>query len=412
MLEASNLLSSANNVETPFIIVTIGDYTFGHCTKSEASRFSSTYQITYPDFMESLNITKINGTINTYVLTMIYAIAPGDDPNALEKVFSSVSKSRTLKLTYGDWNSPSYIYKEEEAIITKLTTKVDMNSSKIEYVINCTSSAIPLTSTAVSFPARYAKPSDEIKRIISNKSYGLTDIFKGMANVDPSNFIDGSDKSVQLEAKPQTSFMSYLNYLVSSMTRVGDNNANIKDSTYMWAIYDDVNNKYGGAYFKVVNVDPKSSSSNPTYDTYEVDIGYPTDRNVIDFTINNDDSWSLLYDYSSKIGIPKHTYTISNSGQIVKNAASPQVASQETFTPTEASKDWWTKMTQFPISATLVLKGLLRPAMLMSYVKINCYFYGQKHVSSGTYIITKQVDSISSSGYKTTLSLLRISEDE
>ena len=47
----------------------------------------------------------------------------------------------------------------------------------------------------------------------------------------------------------------------------------------------------------------------------------------------------------------------------------------------------------------------------MSYVKINAMFYGQKHSSSGLYIITKQEDSIDSSGYKTTLSLTRISGD-
>ena len=69
-------------------------------------------------------------------------------------------------------------------------------------------------------------------------------------------------------------------------------------------------------------------------------------------------------------------------------------------------------MTQFPITAVLQIKGLLRPALLMSYVKINCYFYGHKHVSSGLYIITKQQDKIDTAGYRTTLSLTRVSGDE
>ena len=50
--------------------------------------------------------------------------------------------------------------------------------------------------------------------------------------------------------------------------------------------------------------------------------------------------------------------------------------------------------------------------MLMSYIKINTYFYGQKHISSGLYVITKQEDSISADGYRTTLSLTRISGEE
>ena len=65
-------------------------------------------------------------------------------------------------------------------------------------------------------------------------------------------------------------------------------------------------------------------------------------------------------------------------------------------------------MTEFPISATLVIKGLIRPALLMTYLRVNTYFYGKKHVSSGLYIITKQEDKIDGSGYRTILSLTRI----
>lgn len=65
-------------------------------------------------------------------------------------------------------------------------------------------------------------------------------------------------------------------------------------------------------------------------------------------------------------------------------------------------------MTEFPISAVIEFKGLVRPTLLVSYVKLNVVYYGRKHISSGTYIITKQVDNISSAGYKTTLNLQRI----
>ena len=43
---------------------------------------------------------------------------------------------------------------------------------------------------------------------------------------------------------------------------------------------------------------------------------------------------------------------------------------------------------------------------------INTYFYGQKHISSGLYIITGEQDSVDSRGYTTTLSLTRIGEDK
>ena len=68
-------------------------------------------------------------------------------------------------------------------------------------------------------------------------------------------------------------------------------------------------------------------------------------------------------------------------------------------------------MTEFPVTATLTIKGLMRPSILMSKVRINSYFYGNKHISSGLYIITRQEDSVSSSGYRTTLTLTRIGAD-
>lgn len=50
--------------------------------------------------------------------------------------------------------------------------------------------------------------------------------------------------------------------------------------------------------------------------------------------------------------------------------------------------------------------------MLMSYVKVNSFFYGQRHISSGLYFVTKQVDRVDGQGYRTELSLLRFGGDE
>ena len=114
MPQGASLVSAQNNVESPFVIVKIGQYTFGHCAKNYKNALQTQFSITYPNYIDSLNIVKVNGAVNTYVLQMTYAITETDDPNRLEKVFSSISKSRLIKLTYGDWNAPAYIYKEEE----------------------------------------------------------------------------------------------------------------------------------------------------------------------------------------------------------------------------------------------------------------------------------------------------------
>ena len=104
---ALSLLSSSSRVETPFIIVEIAGETFGLYTKSAREQlnnlgYSSKVASTFPNYMRSLTVDKINGTVNTYTLTMIYAIKPGDDPNLLEKVFSKISEDRTMKISYGE----------------------------------------------------------------------------------------------------------------------------------------------------------------------------------------------------------------------------------------------------------------------------------------------------------------------
>ena len=99
------LASGQNTVESPFIILTIGDFTFGKSLKTgDSSRLSSTYKITYPNFMKSMSVVKVNGAINQYSINLEYGITQGDDPNAIDKVLSTVSDTRKMTLTYGDWN--------------------------------------------------------------------------------------------------------------------------------------------------------------------------------------------------------------------------------------------------------------------------------------------------------------------
>lgn len=407
-----SLMSLQNMVESPFIIVKIGDYTFGHCSNTNGS----TMNVTFPNFMKSLNIVKVSGAVNTYTLKMEYAITQFDDPNMLEKVFSSVNKSRKITLTYGDWNSPSSIYKEEEALMTKVSSNVNFNQSKIEYTISCVSTALSLTAGSFSFGARTAKPSDVLRELVTNTAYGLSNIFPGTAaqiGSSVSNLIASDDKVVKIEAKESTNLLDYMGYLVSCMEDQNETGSTVKESNYKWAVCDDTKNQYGGAYFQVSKASSSDSSTAiPSATTYEVDVGYPSNSYVVDFSINTDNTWALLYDYSSSIKQPEYQYTIDATGKVVTTKSPTLTRTAEYLKTTETSKTWWTEMTKFPITAKLTIKGLLRPALLMSEVKVNSFFYGHKHISTGTYIITKQEDSIDSSGYRTVLSLTRVKGDE
>ena len=403
-------------VESPFIIVTIGKYTLGSYTGNKTTTsLGMLAQVNFPNFVNSLNITKVNGTVNTYTIGIVYQIAPGDDPNLIDKIFSSVSATRKLSLSYGDWRNPASIYKEETALITNVTSSLDMSASRITYTVQCVSDALSLASAIYDFPAREAKPSDIIKEMIKDVSYGLLSVFKGMVDfqrVLTSGLIASNDKKVKIEARQNMNIIEYLNFLVGAMTPVDSKSKDtiIQSGNYFLAIHDDITNALGGTYFEVKEVKADTKVSN--YDVYEVDVGYPGDNFVTQFNLSNNQQYTILYDYAGKIEQTKYIYSIDNNGQLSTQYAPSIARSKSLYKMTEQNKNWWSKVTQFPIEAMLTIKGLTRPSILMSQVRINTVMYGQKHISSGLYIITKHQDKLDSNGYTTTLTLLRIGGDE
>ena len=409
------LLGNTTRVEAPFISVKIGNYTFGTYSKEKGgAEYSFAEKYRYPNNIESLSIVKLNGSVNTYTLNMKYQITAGDDPNFLDKVFSSVSGSRRMIISYGDCSSPMYMYKEEGATITDVRQNLDLSSSSISYTITAISDALTLQAGTFSFGSRTMKPSDKIKELLYNNIYGMLDVFYGMRDkelVMSKNLIAGDDKPVKLEAKTGVTIWDYLNYLVLCMQPSSDNqNSNITGARYVLTVNDDYSGVFGGPYFQVFKLETSQKQIN-SLDTYEIDIGFPCIDAVSSFSIDDDQTYSILYNYSKKMNQSDYVYRINNDGMI-ESLYSPSISNNvKDFKTTQADKTWWTQVTQYPVKATLTVKGLLRPSMLMSYIKINTYFYGQKHSSSGLYTITKQTDNISKDGFKTTLSLIRIGGD-
>lgn len=410
----TSLLDTPTLVEAPFIILKIDKYTFGSYSKNNSFlNRNSQVTIDFPNYVNSMNVKKINGTVNQYTFEIVYKIQAGNDPNLLDKIFSKVGYGK-IKVSYGDWKFPKFIYREEECIITKLTSRVEFSNSRISYTLSCTSNALKLLAGYFNFPARRAKPSDVIKEMLFDEKdkYGLQNIFTGFKN-NPSLFTKWTardDVTIDILAKNGVDALTYINYLVSCMTSSSTPYGSpIRDANYYLTICDDV--EYG-TYFKITKLtaDDNSIALNG-YDTYEVDIGYPGDTLVSNFSVNTDNSWSLLYNYSDEISENNYTYNIDSEGNIEAVRTPNAVTSSTYLKTTETQRNWWTQMTQFPVSASLEIKGLLRPAMLMQYVRVNALFYGMRHVTSGLYVITAQEDSINTRGYRTRLQLLRVAGD-
>ena len=274
-----NLTSINTMVESPFIYATIGGYTFGMADKRQGS--GGIMNVDFPNIMESIEITKINGEVNTYVIRMKYAITPGADPNVLDHIFSDIAGSREILISYGDWSHPQHIYKEEKALITNLTSDMQFSSSSISYNIAAVSVAVALMSQSFNFPAVVDKPSNIIKRLLMQNQYKLKEIFGGMnqmGTVLAKGLIASDDKVVKIEGKSGTNVLDYLIYLTECMQPQGG------DGFYALSISDDNRSELGGQYFEVKKL---SNASWEEEDAYELDVGFPGNNLVSEFRVNS-----------------------------------------------------------------------------------------------------------------------------
>ena len=201
-----SLLASPARIQIPWVKVTIGEYTFGvfdkktkNQVKTDGNGFFKAYSIQYPNYIKSLNIIKINGQVNQYDLQITYPVTLNDDPNFFEKVFSSVSTTRKIVFSYGDASMPSYIYKDEEAIITDIAQSFNLEASTIDYQIKAISSSVLGQMGTFTFPSPGTKkPSTIIKEIFKNSTYGLNKLFTGMSISNLDDFIEGGDRRVEI----------------------------------------------------------------------------------------------------------------------------------------------------------------------------------------------------------------------
>jgi len=79
-----------------------------------------------------------------------------------------------------------------------------------------------------------------------------------------------------------------------------DSDNPLRSASYYMTIIDDNYEHNEGTYFTVTKVTSELATLH-TSNTYELDVGYPSNNYVMSFNVTADDSWQLLYNYSSQI---------------------------------------------------------------------------------------------------------------
>ena len=217
-----------------------------------------------------------------------------------------------------------------------------------------------------------------------------------------------------IRSKQNISVVDYINYLTSCMVPAGTGLGLSKD-IYIMNIFDDSitsadkTKSRKGPYFQVSKVSTVMEHS----DAYEIDVGINTSTIVRSFSIESNDNYSIYYKYQNLAHPEDYVRRIGADGEWEDVYAPTSMERTNRYSTKSSDQVWWTKVTQFPVNASIQIQGLLRPATLMQYVRLNVIFPGgNKHISSGLYIVTRQVDNIGPNGYATTLGLTRIKGED
>jgi hypothetical protein len=83
------------------------------------------------------------------------------------------------------------------------------------------------------------------------------------------------------------------------MTSISDSSNIGGRHKYTIACYDDTSGILNGPYFKVTRV-ANNIAEAASLNTYELDIGFPDADAVVNFTINTDEGYAILYNYNEK----------------------------------------------------------------------------------------------------------------
>lgn len=389
------LLSYPTLVQAPTIVLNLNGVVIGGY---------GNFGDVYPNYINSMTVDKTNGKINKYRINLTYQVRFGEDPNFIDKLLSRTGFTNKIQILYGDSNGLK-MFRDDEALITDVTFNESVSSKTINYTITAVSSIISASSIKGNYASKTDKPSNLIHDLfysVSDTSRALLSALPGMSNVtlvNSSGLIPTNDEIVTTQPMMGVSPIAMLNYYVSGMYNSNTN------SIYTLSFHDDTTNEFGGPYIKITEVgDTDTSALSGNY--FEIDVGYPGENFVTDFSIDNGIYFPLVYKYNQNLS--RWVYDIDNDGNIFKTQTNPLISNNKFDRPNVVSIEWWKRVTEYPITASITIKGLLKPVMLGSYIRVNVLFYGNKDLASGLYAVTGQTDTISGNGYFTTLSLLRV----
>ena len=389
------LCSSEMLVQAPYIQVELNGIKIGGYNNSVDK---------YPNHVMSVTVEKISNQINNYTISLLYQIRAGEDPNLIDTILSRTGYRNKVKIKYGD-SANGIFYKEEEAYIIDVTHKDNVSSASISYTIKAVSSVGFVKYTYASYSSTTSKPSTEIVKLLYNSgqiSTQLQNAFGGMKSRQATlskNLIPTNDAVVNIPGLADASPYDRLLQLTANMRNPTD-----PSSTYMLTFMDASNNSSSFKITEIIRRENNSASN--VKNCYTLDVGFPGNTMITSFSLDNDVYWPLYYKYAGKVA--SYSYDIDYSGRIIRTKTNPLNIDDKFQSKNVELMNWWEYVRAYPVSATVTIKGLVKPIILMENVYIFSQIYGQQDLATGLYSIIGQTDTVNGSGCSTTLKLLKV----
>lgn len=371
-------------------------------------------------FMSLENVKNGSGQANSFTLNIAYVPEPGEDADFIDKAIAYSNRECILQYGYGMGVEGLYT-PEYKGLV--LDYEVGIRDGMLFYTITGYSSLVAITEETFDFPAINSSSEDggdsENRRPTKVVKAAFTDKLEKYGYiVDTSNESDLTD--LPEDTIPEALGVTVFQYASSVLSYARDESqAELSsDDISKKIIYnyyiDDTKDSNGKTKITIFKTDPSDTNKNDS----KVVFNWMDKSNsiVIDFKtefkgavvigraykdINNDSSnkkYSLDI-YGNKVE--------SNNGN---NDASTSGAVSEQDDATDLTT--WAEATQYSYKATLVLLGVPCEIPIGMMIEILPLIYGKPHHTQGKYMVTKATDNLDSSGFITTLELVKLNADE
>jgi len=277
-------------------------------------------------------------------------------------------------------------------IITNYT--VEVRNGLLTYHLTATSTLINNLEDKYNFETKEnMRCTDVAVDVLKNYVKGYT--------IEFDDGVEGTDCVLEtVDGATDSTVFDYVKTLLGSAihkSQANIENIDIKDKITYNFIIEESNKKR----IRITKFDPKSIKQDELLVFNWMDKG---NNLVVDFSFNFNGSILMSSSYLDKTSV--RIALDSEGNEILTTTSGSAIKASSDIS---AKKNTWAQaVNNLAYTASLTMIGLPCEVQIGTYVKIIPLIYGEAHMSAGYYLIQKMTDNISTSGYLTTIELMRI----